>query len=123
MFLGFFFLFWSISAIHSPSSQVICNLATDYSLSNRLLQCLSPWFIQMSGTAVLSFDVQLPNPWQEGEGGDGFPSLCLTAEPRSCFPESLCGDSLVVGGYHHERMCSGEKAFLHLRKARQLEKV
>ena len=136
MFLVFFsfFFFWSISTIHSPSSQVICNLATNYSLSNRLLQCISPWFIQMSGTAVfvpLMYSCPTlvprrgPPSFQRAgrEGGNGFPSLCLTAEPRSCFPESLCGDSLVIGGYHHARMCFGEKAFSPFKEGRQLGNV
>lgn len=135
MFLVFgfflFFLFWSISTIHSPSSQIICNLATNYSLSDRLLKCLSPRFIQDSVLVLVMYSCptlvprrQPPSFLRVGrEGGDQFPSLCLTAEPRSCFPESLCGDSLVIGGYHHERMCSGEKAFSPFKEGKQLGKV
>ena len=42
---------------------------------------------------------------------------------ESCFPESLCGDSLVISGYHHARMCSGEKAFSLFKEGRQLGNV
>ena len=130
----FVFCFRSISTIHSPSSQIICNLATNYSLSDRLLQCLSPGFIQKIRTAVFVFLMyscptlvprrQPPSFLLVGrEGGDRFPSLRLTAESRSCFPEYLCGDSLVIGGYHHERMYSGEKAFSPFKEGKQLGKV
>lgn len=54
----FFFLILSISTIRVLSLQTVCNLVTDGSFSNKLLEFLAAWFIPMNRTAVFPFDGQ-----------------------------------------------------------------
>lgn len=93
------------------------------------MQCLSPWFIQMSGAAgfvplMYSCPTFVPRRRPPSfqrvgrEGGNGFPSFCLTAEPRKLLPWiPLWWQSSDRRVPSCKDVFLGRKLFLYLRKA------
>ena len=63
--------------------------------------------------AALRVSSDISSGW-EGRVGMDFQASVSLLSLESCFPESLCGDSLVIGGYHHARMCFWGESFFSI---------